>query len=73
MTNKATDALDWNAVEERAREMSTASIYHAIQDIRDTLPHADALDREDGGNRGGYYRDESSVLHAELRRRQEAR
>jgi len=73
MTNKAIDAIDWNATALRAEAMTTAQLYFAIQDIRNTLQSADALDREDGGCRGGYYRDESSVLHTELKRRKEAR
>ena len=38
-------------------------------DREKTLPYADALDREDGGGRGGRYRDEASVYHAERKNR----
>jgi len=61
--------LDWKAVEERALEMTREQLRGALADILRTLPHADALDREDGGDRGGYYRDEASVYRRELTRR----
>lgn len=63
MTHKA---LDWNATAERAAGMTSTEIHYALLDINKTLPHSDALDREDGGDRGGYYRDEASVLRKEL-------
>lgn len=61
--------LDWNAVAERAARMTNAELHYALLDIIKTLPHADAMDRENGTDRGGYYRDEASVLRAEQRRR----
>jgi aminoglycoside phosphotransferase (APT) family kinase protein len=61
--------IDWNATEERASMMSDTALHYALIDILKTLPHADAMDRETGGNDGGYYRDEASVYHAELKRR----
>lgn len=64
-----TKQIDWAATEEKARNMSDEVLYFAILDIRKTLRNADALDREDGGNRGGYYRDEAGVYHAEWRKR----
>ena len=65
----ATKQIDWNAVEKRAAEMSTLSLRFALVDIHETLPHADDLDRLDGGNRGGYYRDEASIYWRELKKR----
>ena len=63
----ATGTIDWNATEEHARRIGAANIRHAIKDAQDTLPVADELDREDGGDRGGYYRDEISVLRKVLK------
>ena len=62
----ATGQIDWNATEEHARRIGAANIRHAIKDAQDTLPVADELDREDGGDRGGYYRDEISVFRKVL-------
>jgi hypothetical protein len=58
--------LDWNTKEAQAVAMSRAELRGALDDILRTLPNADALDREDGGDRGGYYRDEASVYRREL-------
>ena len=58
--------LDWNAESARAAEMTNAQLWGAIRDILATLPNSDALDREDDGNRGGYYRDQASVYRAEI-------
>ena len=68
----AKEPIDWNAVAERASGMDIHQIRYAIADIHATLPHADDLDRMDGGNRGGYYRDEASILWKELRKRQKS-
>lgn len=61
--------LDFTAAEEKAKNLSVESLWYAIFDIRKTLPLADAADREYGTNDGGYYRDEASVYHRELVRR----
>jgi len=66
MSNKQ---IDWKSKEEQAQRMTIASILFALNDINKTLPYADENDRIDGGNRGGYYRDEASVLRAELKKR----
>lgn len=63
------NAIDWNALESRAAEMSTDAIRYAIADIHKTLPFADDMDRLDGQDRGGRYRDEASIYWRELRRR----
>jgi len=64
-----THQLDFCAAEERARDMTERELGAALADILMTLPQADAWDRELGGDRGGRYRDEASVYHAELARR----
>lgn len=50
--------------------MTTDRILGALADIHATLPHADSLDRETGTDRGGYYRDQCSVLRREIRARE---
>lgn len=65
-------AVDWDALEAKARAMTSMALRGAVRDIQATLPMADALDRALGGDRGGAYRDEASVYHAELRRRERA-
>ena len=65
---KALPGLDWTAVEARARSMSRAQLEGALADILAGLPTWDANDRATGANQGGFYRDEASVLRAELRR-----
>ena len=64
-----TKQLDFAATQEKAQEMSDAQLIGAIRDIQNTLPSADAMDRADGTSRGGYYRDEASVYHAEMNKR----
>lgn len=61
--------IDWKAVEQRARGMSSDQLHGALLDIQKTLASADALDREDNGDRGGYYRDEASIYRKEQQRR----
>jgi len=63
------ERCDFAATEERARKMTSRALWWALGDIRKTLPFADAMDRADGGDRGGRYRDEASVYRAELVRR----
>jgi hypothetical protein len=53
--------IDWQGTEEWAREATIPQLLGALDDILATLDSADALDREDGGTRGGVYRDECSV------------
>lgn len=67
-----TKQLDFAATQEKAQAMSDAQLIGAIHDIQNTLPSADAMDRADGTSRGGYYRDEASVYHAEIKRRAKA-
>lgn len=59
---KPNGTIDWDATEERALGMTDVEIHYALLDIQKTLPSADTLDRMDDGDRGGYYRDEASVL-----------
>ena len=65
----ATRTLDFAAYAERVATMSELAIQFALADIAKTLPLADALDIECGTDNGGYYRDQSSVLRAELTKR----
>ena len=49
-----------------------AALTFALSDIAATLPMADGLDRAQPlavGSRGGYYRDQASVIRAEVARR----
>lgn len=61
--------IDWQRTEDHAKEMDSTALRYAINDIRATLGHADDMDRQDGGDRGGYYRDELSVYVKELKSR----
>lgn len=67
--SRMTPSLDFNAVEERAERMSPAALRYALEDIRKTKPASRSLDREDGGDREGFYADEASVYRAELKSR----
>jgi hypothetical protein len=60
---------DFTAGEEKAAQMTKIQLYYALLDIQKTLPGADSIDRQEGTNLGGYYRDEASVYRAELARR----
>ena len=61
--------IDWTGKETIAAGMGLDTLRGAVADILRTLPTADALDREDGGDRGGYYRDEASIYRRELAKR----
>ncbi len=69
MRNATNNRIDWNATAARAAEMSTVQLLGALDDILLTLPNADAMDRENGSDLGGYYRDEASVYRTELHNR----
>jgi hypothetical protein len=64
-----TNGIDFGALEAKAREMTLSAIHYALLDIQRTLDAADAMDRQDGGDRGGRYRDQASVYRRELARR----
>jgi len=59
--------INWQEVEERASRMTFAQLYGALGDIRKTLPYADQMDRLNGTDNGGYYRDEASIYYQELK------
>jgi hypothetical protein len=61
--------FDFAAAEEKAAGMTVTALEGALRDILNTLEHADAIDRAEGGDRGGRYRDEASVYRRELARR----
>ena len=65
--------IDWQATENKAARMSPDELWGAIADISRTLPTADDLDRTNGTDNGGYYRDEASVYHREIAKRREMR
>lgn len=58
--------IDWDLIEEKAAGMNEAALRYALLDIANTLPLADRMDREIGGDRGGRYRDEASVYRRRL-------
>lgn len=62
-------SIDWSSVEERAARMSDNALFYAIEDIKKTMPIARANDRIDGGDREGWYSDETSIYRTELNRR----
>ena len=64
------ETVNWNELESRAAAMTTEELHAAISEILRTLPYADAMDRETGSDKGGKYRDESSVYRRELRNRE---
>lgn len=67
------DTVNFSDLAAKAEKMTDAELHYALLDIRKTLPGADALDRELGGDRGGRYRDEASVYRAEQGRRRRVR
>lgn len=72
MTTLSND-IDWQAVETKARGMRAASLVYVIEDCRKAAQAADDLERAGCYpllKSSGYYRDEASVYHAELKRRQ---
>ena len=60
---------DFAAGKEKAKRMSDDALHYAILDIKKTLPASRSLDREDGGDREGWYMDEASVYQSEILRR----
>lgn len=68
-----TRSLDFAAYAEQVKNMSTRDIWYALEDIRKTLPMADQRDKlfptGNMATEGGYYRDQASVLRAELKNR----
>ena len=62
--------IDWDLTEKMALGMTDCEISAAIYDIQKTCRFSDELDRKDGGTRGGFYRDQASVYHLELKRRE---
>jgi len=57
--------LNFSDYERQVAQMSDTEISHHLQDILDTLKHADAMDRANNTDDGGYYRDQASVLRKE--------
>ena len=70
MTIEYTENPNWWArMESKAIDMTDEALYGAIADIQKTLPCADTMDRINGTDSGGVYRDEISVYRAEIVRR----
>jgi len=65
--------FDFAAGAEKAKGMSDDALHYAILDIKKTLPASRSLDRQDGGDREGWYMDEASVYKAEIDRRRGAK
>lgn len=61
--------LDFSAEAEKAAKMSDSELHYALLDIKKSIEPSRELDREDGGNREGYYTDQASVYRAELAKR----
>lgn len=62
--------FDFSRYEEKARGMTVAALHYAVLDCGRTAEALDTMDREDGGDRAGRYRDEASVYRQELTERQ---
>lgn len=70
--NAGREVIDWENAAILAADMPTPWLWGALNDIRKTLESADAMDRADPSgtsDRGGLYRDEASVIRAELKDR----
>ena len=61
--------VDWKLEAARVAEMTECAINAELSALHGALETADAMDRDTGNDRGGYYRDLCSVLRAELKRR----
>jgi len=56
-------------IESKARNMTIAELHYAILDCAETAKAMDEIDRAQGGDRAGRYRDEASAYRAEMGRR----
>jgi hypothetical protein len=62
-------SIDWNYYQEKARDMTDAELHGALLDISKTKPHSRELDKQDNGDREGWYSDEASIYHKEIENR----
>jgi hypothetical protein len=60
---------DFQRTADKARALSFSELHYAILDCAKTAEAMDKIDREQGGDRAGYYRDEASVYRLEMARR----
>jgi hypothetical protein len=60
---------DMTRNEEKALTMTDGELCFAIRDCREAAEAMDEIDRVQGGDRAGQYRDEASAYRAELARR----
>lgn len=65
--------IDWNAVAERAANMTSETLHYARLDAADTARIWDADPSRDTDGNGGYYRDEASIYAAEQNKRRNGR
>lgn len=63
--------IDFTAVEAKAERMTVAELRHAILDCVKTAEAMDKIDRSEGGDRAGKYRDECSVYRRAMATRHE--
>lgn len=56
-------------IENKARNMTIAELHYAILDCVETAEAMDEIDRVQGGDRAGRYRDEAATYRAEMARR----
>lgn len=70
-TERATmnTAIDFEAIRDRARNMTLAELHYSRIDCVEAAEAMDTIDREDGGDRAGRYRDEAGIYAVEMRRR----
>lgn len=62
--------INWNRIEERAREMTSAGLHYSRTDARRTAELWDRAGHEnDPDGNAGYYRDEASIYAREQKRR----
>ena len=66
LTMKPNRQYDPAAGAEEAKHLSTVTLRYRERDVRQTIAKADALDSEDQGCRGDWYRSELKILQAEL-------
>lgn len=64
-----TQANQWDTWEAKAKSMTISQLHYAILDCCKAAEAMDELDRVDGQDRAGRYRDECSIYRTEMRRR----
>jgi len=62
-------ATDFQRWESKAKTMADAALVWSANDCREAAEAMDSIDRHDGGDRAGKYRDEACAYRSELNRR----